>query len=158
MEDKKEIKLDFWNKIIVFLATGAYAGFFPLAPGTLGSLWGVFFYYVLATLPPLFYVFITLVLFFLGVLISTQAEIILGKKDDKKIVIDEIVGMMVALTFIPKKLELILAAFILFRIFDIFKPIKKLENIKGGMGVMADDLFAGILANSILQIYIYSIH
>jgi phosphatidylglycerophosphatase A len=71
-------------------------------------------------------------------------------------VIDEVSGMMFSLIFIPKKLELIIAAFVLFRIFDIFKPIKRLEKIKGGMGIMADDLFAGVLTNGILQIYVYS--
>lgn len=157
MEAKKEIKFDIVNKFIVFVATGGYTGFLPFAPGTFGTLWGIFFFYLLFELQPLVYCIITLLLFFLGVWISTRAEILLGNKDDKKIVIDEIVGMMFSLAFIPKKLELVIAAFILFRIFDIFKPIKKLEKIRGGMGVMADDLFAGILANGILQIYVYNI-
>jgi len=64
---------------------------------------------------------------------------------------------MFSLIFIPKKIELIIAAFVLFRIFDILKPIKKLEKIEGGMGIMADDLLAGILTNVLLQIYVYGI-
>lgn len=157
MEVKREIKFDIAKKIIVFVATGAYTGFLPFAPGTFGTLWGIFFFYLLLELQPLVYFVITLSLFFFGVWISTRAEKLLGNKDDKKIIIDEIAGMMISLAFIPKKLELVIAAFILFRIFDIFKPIKKLEKIRGGMGVMADDLFAGILANGILQIYVYNI-
>jgi len=154
---KKATKFDFSDKIIVFIATGAYVGYFPFAPGTLGTLWGIVFYYQFLELQPLFYVFITLVLFFIGVRISDRAEKVFGKKDDGKIVIDEISGMMFSLIFIPKNIELIIAAFVLFRIFDILKPIKKLEKIEGGMGIMADDLFAGILTNVLLQIYVYGI-
>jgi len=154
---KKAAKFDFSDKIIVFIATGAYVGYFPFAPGTLGTLWGIVFYYQFLELQPLFYVFITLVLFFIGVRISDRAEKVFGKKDDGKIVIDEISGMMFSLIFIPKNIELIIAAFVLFRIFDILKPIKKLEKIEGGMGIMADDLFAGILTNVLLQIYVYGI-
>lgn len=157
MNNKKEIKSDCIDKITVFIASGAYVGYFPFASGTFGSLWGIFFYYLLFELQPLFYVLITLALFFFGVRISTRAEIIFGKKDDGRIVIDEIAGMMFSLIFIPKEIELIIAAFVLFRIFDILKPVKKLENIEGGMGVMADDIFAGIITNIILQIYIYGI-
>lgn len=156
MAIKKAGKFEFFDKITVFFATGAYVGYSPFAPGTFGSLWGIFLYYQFLELQPLFYVFITLVLFFVGIRIADRAEKVLGKKDDQKIVIDEVSGMMFSLIFIPKKLELIIAAFVLFRIFDIFKPIKRLEKIKGGMGIMADDLFAGVLTNGILQIYVYS--
>lgn len=158
MRSKKEIKFIFYDKIIVFIATGAYVGYSPFASGTFGSLWGIFFYYQLLEVQPLFYVFITIVLFFLGIKVSDRAEKIFGQKDSGKIVIDEIAGMMFALILIPKKIEFIIAAFVLFRIFDIFKPIKKLEDIHGGMGVMADDLLAGLLANVILQIYIYGFY
>jgi phosphatidylglycerophosphatase A len=154
---KKAGKFDFSDKIIVFIATGAYVGYFPFSSGILGSLWGIVFYYLFLELQPLFYVFITFVLFFVGIQISDRAEKVFGKKDDGKIVIDEISGMMFSLIFIPKKIELIIAAFVLFRIFDILKPIKKLEKIKGGMGIMADDLLAGILTNVLLQIYVYGI-
>ena len=157
MKIKKAGKFDFSDKIVVFIATGAYVGYFPFASGTLGSLWGIVFYYQFLELQPLFYVFITFVLFFVGVRISDRAEKVFGKKDDGKIVIDEISGMMFSLIFIPKKIELIIAAFVLFRIFDILKPIKKLEKIEGGMGIMADDLLAGILTNVLLQIYVYGI-
>ena len=159
MEKQKEVLDDISKRIIDFIATGAYAGYIPFAPGTLGSLWGLFFYYLLLDLPPFLYILITLFLFFFGAKISARAEIIYGKKDDPKIVIDEIMGMMVALIFIPKSIELIIAAFLLFRIFDIFKlkPVRNLEKIKGGIGVMADDLLAGFIANSILQIYLHII-
>ena len=159
MEKQKEAQIVFSSRIIDFFATGAYAGYIPFAPGTLGSLWGLFFYYLLLDLSPFLYILIIVFLFFIGAQISARAEIIYGKKDDPKIVIDEIMGMMVALIFIPKTIELIIAAFLLFRIFDIFKlkPIRNLEKIKGGIGVMADDLLAGLIANTILQIYLYAV-
>ena len=157
MKIKKAGKFDFSDKIIVFFATGAYVGYSPFAPGTFGSLWGIFFYYQFLELQPLFYAFAALAIFFIGVRISDRAEKIFGKKDDGRIVIDEISGMMFSLLFIPNKIELIIAAFLLFRIFDILKPLKKLEKIEGGMGVMADDLFAGVLTNALLQIYVYTI-
>lgn len=156
VDSKREGGSSWLDKIAVFLATGAYVGYAPFAPGTLGTLWGLFFYYQLLELQPLFYLFITFVLFFLGVRISGRAEKVFGNKDDGKIIIDEISGMMFSLVFLPPKIELVIAAFVLFRIFDIFKPIKKLEKIEGGLGIMADDLLAGILANGILQIYVYS--
>lgn len=157
MNIQKENNYSFSDRIVVFAATGAYVGYAPVASGTFGSLWGILFYYLLLKLPPLFYPVITVAVFFAGVLISDRAEKIFGKKDDGKIIIDEIAGMMFALLFIPNKIELIIAAFLLFRLFDIFKPVRKLEDIKGGMGVMADDILAGIIANAILQIYLYGI-
>jgi phosphatidylglycerophosphatase A len=159
LEKQKEARMVFSNRIVDFLATGGYVGYIPFAPGTFGSLWGLLFYYLLLDLPPFLYILITLFLFFIGAQISARAEIIYGKKDDPKIVIDEIMGMMVALIFIPKSIDLIIAAFLLFRIFDIFKlkPIRDLEKIKGGIGVMADDLLAGLMANAVLQIYLYAL-
>ena len=155
MNAENDSKFAWFDKVNIFFATGAYVGYSPFAPGTFGTLWGIFFYYLLLEVQPLFYVFITLAFFYVGVIVSERAEKFFGEKDSQKIVIDEIAGMMFSLIFIPKKLELILAAFVLFRVFDILKPIKKLEDIKGGWGVMADDLFAGVLANVILQIYIF---
>ena len=90
MKIKKAGKFDFSDKVVVFIATGAYVGYFPFASGTLGSLWGIVFYYQFLELQPLFYVFITFVLFFVGVRISDRAEKVFGKKDDGKIVIDEL--------------------------------------------------------------------
>jgi len=75
-------------------------------------------------------------------------------KDPSKVVIDEMVGIFVALLWIPINWQSMLAAFILFRLFDIWKPIgvSHAENLQGGLGVMADDIVAGIYANVILQL------
>lgn len=76
------------------------------------------------------------------------------KKDDQRIVIDEVAGVWVALAFLPKTILFLSLGFILFRIFDIKKPffIKKLQKLKGGFGITVDDIVAGICANVILQI------
>lgn len=90
--------------------------------------------------------------FGIGVLSATQIEKDLGK-DPGIVVIDEIVGQWIALLFLPYSLTSVIGAFILFRLFDILKPypIKKLEGIKTGWGIMIDDVMAGVYANLVMQ-------
>ncbi len=97
---------------------------------------------------------VSLLVFIIGALSATQVEKI-WEKDSKRIVIDEVFGMLVSLLFLPVSLITIVIAFILFRFFDIVKPlgIKKAELLPDGWGVMADDLVAGIYANIVLQVY-----
>jgi len=139
---------------ILLLATGLGVGYSPFAPGTLGTLVAIPIYYFLSEIPfPLYE--ITLVgFFFLAVWISEKAETVSGKKDDQKIVIDEMMGFFVTMLWIPKAPLFIIAGFILFRIFDIFKPfpIRRFEKAKGGFGVVLDDVGAGIFANLILRL------
>jgi len=139
---------------ILLLATGLGVGYSPFAPGTLGTLVAIPIYYFLSEIPfPLYE--ITLVgFFFLAVWISEKAETVSGKKDDQKIVIDEMMGFFVTMLWIPKAPLFIMAGFILFRIFDIFKPfpIRRFEKAKGGFGVVLDDVGAGIFANLILRL------
>jgi phosphatidylglycerophosphatase A len=75
-------------------------------------------------------------------------------KDPSKIVIDEVVGMWISLWYIPSGWEYFVLAFVLFRLFDIYKPffIKKVELLKGGWGVMMDDVLAGIYTNVVIQL------
>ncbi|WP_317897864.1 phosphatidylglycerophosphatase A family protein [Aurantibacillus circumpalustris] len=98
----------------------------------------------------------TVITFISGVFVSTKLEVIWGK-DSNRIVIDEVLGMSVSILFLPINFITLGLGFILFRFFDIFKPlfIKKAEKLKGGMGVMTDDLVAGIYANIVLQIFVY---
>lgn len=93
-------------------------------------------------------------MFFLGAMAAAKIENYSGKKDNQIIVIDEIVGMWVTLLFAPEGVEWILASLILFRIMDISKPypIRKLESLKNGYGVMLDDILAGVYAGIILLI------
>ncbi|MDQ3292748.1 MAG: phosphatidylglycerophosphatase A [Bacteroidota bacterium] len=97
----------------------------------------------------------TLLITFFGVWSASKVEPIWGK-DDKKVVIDEVAGMCISLIWVPVTLLNLLAAFILFRIYDIAKPffIRKAEKIPGGWGVMLDDVLAGIFANVTLQIFL----
>lgn len=104
---------------------------------------------------------VVLVLFTLfAIVVSSAAEEAVGVKDDQRIIIDEIVGYFWACSFLPeavfggeKKLTILIAAFILFRIFDVTKlPFPQAQNLQKGIGIVADDFFAGLLANLILQI------
>jgi len=146
------------EKIIKFLATGFGAGLSPVAPGTMGTLVGIPI--CLLCLPfagPARFLFV-LVLAALAVYISGRAEIIYAKKDDQRIVIDEIVGFQV--TMLPLAITgcHLLVAFVLFRIFDIWKPfpVNKLQDLPGGWGVVGDDVGAGIYAGAILFILNYA--
>ncbi len=87
-------------------------------------------------------------------MISKQAEVVWDKKDPGEVVIDEIVGYLITMGLIPLHLIKVIVGFILFRVFDIFKPfpIKRLERIGGGWGIMLDDAIAGLYAALILRI------
>jgi phosphatidylglycerophosphatase A len=137
-----------------FLAFGGGAGLSPKAPGTAGSLVAVPLYIALAPLPPLIYLLLVLALAGLGVWACARTERDLGVHDHPGIVWDEIVGMLVALFHAPVSWVWLLLGFALFRLFDIWKPfpIRWLnDNVKGGWGIMLDDLAAGIVAAACLQ-------
>jgi phosphatidylglycerophosphatase A len=99
---------------------------------------------------------ISLLLTLLGIWSANEVEPHWGK-DDKKVVIDEVAGMCISLLFIPITISSLITGFILFRYFDIAKPlyIRELENVRGGVGVMLDDVVAGVYANIILQLFLY---
>jgi phosphatidylglycerophosphatase A len=96
---------------------------------------------------------VTIAITLLGVWSANEVEPYWGK-DDKKVVIDEVAGMMITLLLVPVKWQYVLTGLVLFRFFDIAKPlyIRKTERFKGGWGVMADDVLSGIYANIILQL------
>ena len=142
------------NNLIILFTTGCYLGYSPVVSGTVGSLGGVVLYVLLNRLVKNpFYAVITLVVFILGIFASSKAEVIFGKKDSGKIVIDEIVGFLVTMFAIPLSWEYVVAGFFLFRLLDVIKPfpIRRFEGFEGGFGVMADDFIAGIYANLILH-------
>lgn len=150
------------TKIYKTLATFFGAGYVPIAPGTAGAFLAAVFVYIWQYLDPglLVYgwplVWVVIVTFFIGVYCTDQLEPAWGK-DPSKIVIDEAIGIWISILFIPVSIYYLLAGFVLFRIFDIWKPlgIRKLENIKGGWGVMLDDVLAGVYANVVLQVYMF---
>lgn len=146
--------MNFLHKLI---GTGMGLGYIPLAPGTMGSLGGCLVAVVIkqyTAWPDVLLVFLIFLFFLIGVYCSDKLETDWGK-DPSRIVIDEIVGMWIALWALPSGWLYILAAFILFRFFDIYKPlfIRKLENLKGGWGIMMDDVLAGIYANLAIQLF-----
>lgn len=142
------------TQLIIFCASGAYTGFSPIASGTVGTLIGVGIYFLLPRHSPALYLFITLLFFLAGWWLSEKAETIFGQKDSGRIVIDEIVGFFMAMFLIPARWEWIFLGFLLFRLFDILKtpPARQCEELSGGLGVMADDIVAGVYANLVLQL------
>jgi phosphatidylglycerophosphatase A len=142
------------TRVAVFIATVGYCGYFPLAPGTVGSAAGLIFYLLVWwTQSPLVEVGLIAVLFAIGVWAGTASERYFGGIDPGPVVIDEVVGMLITLAFIPVGLSGALAGFVLFRIFDVIKPYpaNRLEALHGGLGVMADDAMAAVYANLSLR-------
>jgi len=142
------------KKLITFLATGFGSGLSPVAPGTAGTLVGVFICLLCLPLPWTLRLVFVFVLFMLSIYIGEQAEKIYQKKDDQRIVIDEIVGLQVTMLPVAINILNLCAAFALFRVFDIWKPfpIKNLQKLHGGWGVVIDDVAAGIYAAAVLWI------
>jgi phosphatidylglycerophosphatase A len=138
----------------VWLATGFWAGFFPFAPGTVGAVWGLPLAWGLSHLPLAGQLAILAVLFAAGVPLCTAAAKELGVKDPGSIVWDEIVSMGVVFLGVPLTPATLAAGFALHRLFDITKPppIRRLERWPDGLGIMADDLLAGIYAAVVLHL------
>ena len=143
-----------FSNIVIFIAQGAYSGRFPIAPGTAGTVVGVLLYLLLKDLSPLWYGAACVGATLLGTWAAGYADCILGTKDSPTIVIDEIAGILVAMFLIPFAWGYVVAGFILFRLFDILKPwpLKRLQDLPGGPGVMLDDMGAGVYTNIILQV------
>jgi phosphatidylglycerophosphatase A len=139
----------------LFLATGAGTGYAPIAPGTAGSLPGLLLYWalyqaggtlaVLIALPPLLIA---------GIWCATAAEGYYGRTDPGHVVVDEILGQMVTLLFLPPTLLHLTLGFFVFRILDIIKPYpaSRLEKLHGGSGIMLDDLAAGVYGALLLHL------
>ncbi len=144
------------SKLALFLVTGFGSGYTPKAPGTFGSAVGVLCVYGLAQLVswPYSAVIITLAASVICLLLGSRAERDLGSKDPQAIVIDEVAGQALALFALAQpSWTSIAAAFILFRFFDIVKPlgIKRLQRYRGGKGILVDDLAAGAAALMIVS-------
>jgi len=138
-----------WRNPVHLLAFGLGSGASPVAPGTFGTLAAVPFYLLMATLPLPLYLGITLAAFVLGIFLCGRTSRDLGVHDHSGIVWDEFVGFWITLTAVPLGWEGVLAGFVLFRLFDILKPwpIGWLDqHLEGGLGIMLDDLLAGVYA------------
>lgn len=134
------------NLISRLIATGLFVGYVPFAPGTAGSILGLFLYWAIPGTESFGLLAAILLLFLLGVWSAKAVEQVTGVEDNQIIVIDEIVGVLVTLMFLEKNFTWLVVGCILFRFFDIVKlyPARRAEELPGGWGVMLDDVVAGI--------------
>ena len=134
------------------IATVGGIGRVPRLPGTVASVVGVGLAWWLSPNPAM-QIAGCLVVTALGFWSAGPAARAMGVKDPPAVVIDEVAGMMIGLVLLPATWKTYLAAFLLFRILDIFKPgpIQRIERLPGGAGIMADDLLAGLIANLLLR-------
>ena len=149
--------MNFRNQVVDFLATGFYIGKVPVAPGTFGSLPGLLLCWAISGIPASVAAVVGILLIGLAIWVSNEAEKLYGSKDPGSIVIDEIAGMFVTMFGLPFFWKTAAAGFIVFRVLDIIKPfpIRQLEKrLPGGVGVVADDVAAGLMGNILLWIII----
>lgn len=136
--------------VALAIATVGYSGFFPIAPGTLGSAVGILLWALARMMGagPTTEIATVVALLAVGAWSATVAEGRLGTTDPGPVVIDEVMGMWVTMVAAPFTWRVALAGFLLFRVFDIVKPppARQLEKVHGGWGVMLDDLAAGVYA------------
>lgn len=135
------------------IATGLGSGYAPFAPGTAGSAVGLALFWPLHHLSLAGQAAATALGFALGVAAAAHVARRLGIEDPGLVVADEVVGMWVSLLGVPLTGVTAAAAFVLFRVFDVFKPYpaRDLERLPGGWGIMCDDVMAGIYANLLLR-------
>jgi phosphatidylglycerophosphatase A len=146
------------ERISFFLATVGYIGMIPGAPGSYASLATTVAYYLIyriyfRILPELHLSAICLITA-IGIYTSARVSRSLGHEDPQVVVIDEVAGQLVALLFLPINWVNLVVGTFLFRVFDMWKPfpIRRLELLKNGVGIMADDLLAGVYANIVLEL------
>ncbi len=137
------------------MATVGRLGFFPIAPGTIGTFAGILFTFLFSHFPLGIYLLSTATFLVFAAWIAERAEIILSERDSPKIVIDEVIGFLITMILIPFSLGAIFAGFIFFRLFDIIKPppARRIDRrMKGGWAVILDDAIAGIYANLFMHL------
>jgi phosphatidylglycerophosphatase A len=137
------------------LATFFGLGLAPVLPGTVASAaTTLLFVFLLRGLSAPLYVLLVVLLFFVGVAVSKIAADELGRPDPGRVVVDEVCGQLIALAFLPPGWVPAGLAFALFRFFDIIKPwpIRRLERLPGGWGIMADDVGAGLVAAALTRL------
>lgn len=142
-----------------FLASGFGAGLSPIAPGTMGTLMAIPFWIIFSlTLPLPLYLLMLLIAAAIGIIICQKASDELGVHDHGGIVWDEFVGFWITMICAPLSWSSIVLGFLLFRFFDILKPwpIKAIDTkVRGGFGIMLDDIIAGLFALISLQIILH---
>lgn len=165
--DRRKTKSDY----LALAITTCGVGYIPVAPGTFGAIVGVLLYLALNKIQNLIWansvnasaaeswqifsaLVLTILLTFAGIWASSRAVLLFNDKDPQKAVIDEVLGQLVTFLFVPFNLGwgMIFAGFLLFRLFDIWKPypIDALQGLPAGIGVVADDLLAGVYAGTVM--------
>lgn len=132
-----------------------FIGYLPLMPGTFGSLAGLLVGVLLFPNRLIYFAF-TFITLAAGLLLGGRMEKLCARKDPPVVVIDEVAGMLISMAFLAPEPKTLLIAFFLFRAFDTIKPfpVNRLQYLKGGAGIMLDDVIAGLYANLVLQIVI----
>ena len=141
------------QRLALILATGFGSGYSPFAPGTAGSAVGLLFVWGMSTLGLTGQLVAVLVVSVVSMIAADIVATSMGLKDPGLIVADEVAGMMVTMIAIPLSLKSVLLGFILFRVMDVVKPppARQFEHFKGGIGIVADDLMAGVYAQLVLR-------
>ncbi len=142
------------KRVIIVLASVGFTGYFPAAPGTAGTAAGVVVYYLLSFFATPVYLVCLTAVFIIAWRVAEAAEAVFSEKDSPKIVIDEVTGFLISMAVLPRTLTTIIGGFLFFRILDIIKPPPASaadQRLKGGLGIILDDVIAGIYANCILR-------
>ena len=148
------------TRLAVILATFGHVGHFPIAPGTAGSAAALPLYALLRWIgSPALDVSVIVALFAAGSWAGSVAESHYGRTDPGYVVLDEVVGQLLTLLFVPVTWVGVTVGFLLFRLFDIVKPFpaRQCERLHGGVGIMTDDVVAGIYGNLALRLVIWAV-
>ncbi len=146
------------RQLIIIISTFFYTGYLPKGSGTFATLCFLpFYYFLFRNMHPAVYFIITVALFFIGIWASNYAAAIFKEKDPHKVVIDEVVGFLITMMFIPYTLKRMIAGFFIARILDIIKPppAYQSQELYGGNGIMADDAITGVYGNILIWALIY---
>jgi len=147
------LKINFFEK---FIGSGFYTGYFPVASGTVGSFAALVIYLLPGFERP--YIIVPAIIIFIlyGIYVGSKFEIVYGK-DPAECTVDEVVGTWISLLALPKMMGIIITSFLLWRILDIIKPppARELEKLKGGLGIMIDDVISGIYTLIIMHLIVY---
>lgn len=143
------------KKILLLIATFFNIGRVSKAPGTVATLATIPLWWLLAQTGPIIYMVTVLILVPVGIVAAEAYESQSDHHDAKEIVIDEVVGFLITMTWLPMTWQSLVLGFIIFRFLDIVKPppIRQLDQrVQGGVGVMADDIVAGLIGSLLLQL------
>lgn len=147
------MKINFFEK---FIGSGFYTGYSPYISGTVGSL-AALIIYLIPGFEELFVIIPVILIFMVyGIYLGDKFEVEYGK-DPSQCTVDEVVGMWISLVALPKNIGIVVSAFILWRVLDIIKPppARNLERLKGGLGIMVDDVISGIYTLIIMHLVVY---